>query len=205
MTLLNPGANRGTMDARRPRPFLKLMRALHKDGTQQPSAIVRGLPPHRSGPLTRKKNAGRATLVYGADRPVAIPGDTVIFTAWIINRSASHLRDVTLVPRSFTNEGMEVLRYTSEPVERDLRIRLLAPGESVMRSFTYLVTDADHIHGGSLVSAMQVHASCRGQVVFDENDAIVSLSGARKDWPFPADRAGLPLKRRKNSEQPVPA
>ncbi len=144
-------------------------------------------------------------MVYGADRPVAIPGDTVIFTAWITNSSASHLRDVTLVPRSFTNEGMEILQYTSEPVERDLRIALLAPGQSVMRSFAYLVTDADHIHGGSLVSAMQVHATCRGQVVSDENDAIVSLSGARTDWPFPADRAGQLPKRRKRAEQPTPA
>ncbi|BCW56960.1 DUF11 domain-containing protein [Paenarthrobacter nicotinovorans] len=193
------------MDIRRPRPFLKLLRAVHKDGAQQPGAIVRGLPPHRSAPLARRKNAGRATLVYGADRPVAIPGDTVIFTAWITNNSTSHLRDVTLVPRSFTNEGMEVLRYSSEPVERDLLIPLLAPGQSVMRTFSYLVTDADHIHGGSLVSAMQVHATCRGQVVFDENDAIVSLSGTRKDWPFPAERAGQMRKRRKNVEQSVPA
>lgn len=194
------------MDIRRPRPFLKLMRAVHRDGSQQPGGIVRGLPPHRSAPLARKKNAGRATLTYAADRPVAIPGDTVIFTAWITNGSASHLRNVTLVPRSFTNEGMEVLCYTSEPCECDLRIPLLAPGQSVMRSFSYLVTDADHIHGGSLVSAMQVHATCRGQVVFDENDAIVSLSGARKDWPFPVDRAGQPRRRRwRNAEQPVPA
>ncbi|WP_159704273.1 hypothetical protein [Arthrobacter sp. 18067] len=193
------------MDIQRPRPFLKLMRAIHKDAAQQQNAIVRGLPPRRSAMLARKKNAGHVALVYGADRSVAIPGDTVIFTAWITNDSASHLRDVTLVPRSFTNEGMEMLSYTAEPVERDLRIRLLAPGQSVMRSFSYLVTDADHIHGGCLVSAMQVRATCRGRVISDEHDAIVSLSGTRKDWPFPFDRAEQPRRRRKDAGRPVPA
>ena len=32
-----------------------------------------------------------------------------------------------------------MLAYTTEPVDRDLRIRHLAPGQSVMRSFSYLV------------------------------------------------------------------
>ncbi|MCD4851761.1 hypothetical protein LN996_13145 [Arthrobacter sp. AK01] len=193
------------MDIQRPRPFLKLMRAIHKDAAQQQNTIVRVVPPLRSAVLARKINAGHVALVYGADRPVAIPGDTVIFTAWITNDSPSHLRDVTLVPRSFTNEGMEMLSYTAEPVERDLRIRRLAPGQSVMRSFSYLVTDADHVHGGSLVSAMQVRATCRGQVVSDEHDAIVSLSGTRRDWPFPSDRAEQPRRRSKDPGQPVPA
>jgi hypothetical protein len=172
------------MDIRRPRPFLKLMRATHNDPLPQLNTIVQGLPARRSGALARKRNAGHVALVYGADRPLAIPGDTVIFTAWITNDSSSHLRDVTLVPRSFTNEGMEMLRYTSQPVERDLRLGFLAPGESVMRSFSYLVMDSDHVHGGSIISAMQVHGTCRGRAVFDEHDAIVSLSGTRKDWPF---------------------
>lgn len=172
------------MDIRRPRPFLKLMRATHKNLLAQQNTIVRSLPMRRSGPLARKKNAGHVVLVYGADRPVAIPGDTVIFTAWITNDSSSHVRDITLVPRSLTNEGMEMLAYTSEPVERDLRIDLLAPGQSVMRSFSYLVTESDHVHGGSIISAMQVRGTCRGLAVLDEHDAIVSLSGTRKDWPF---------------------
>jgi hypothetical protein len=174
------------MDIRRTRPLLKLTRALHKKAPRE-SVVVRGLPPCRSGPLARKKNAGHVALVYGADRPWAIPGDTVIFTAWITNDSTSYLRDVTLIPRSFTNEGMEVLRYTAEPVQRDLEINLLAPGQSVMRSFSYLVTDSDHVHGGSLVSAMRVRAMCRGKLISDEHDALVSLSGTRRDWPFEAN------------------
>ncbi|MFP3579749.1 hypothetical protein [Arthrobacter sp. fls2-241-R2A-200] len=187
------GSPRASMDARR-RPFLKLMRAIHNDARQQQTAIVRTLPAHRSAALAKKKNAGHIALVYGADRPVAIPGDVVIFTAWITNDSRSHLKDVRLIPRSFTNEGMEMLEYTSQPVERDLKIALLGPGQSVMRSFSYLVTDSDHLHGGSVISAMQVRATCRGQVITDEHDAIVSLSGSRKDWPFGATRNGLPYR-----------
>ncbi|MFE4196173.1 hypothetical protein ACFRJ9_09935 [Paenarthrobacter sp. NPDC056912] len=191
------------MDIRRPRPLLKLMRAIHTDATLQQNIIVRGLPPRRSSVLARKKNAGHVALVYGADKPVAIPGDTVIFTAWITNDSASYLRDVTLVPRSFTNEGMEMLQYTAEPVERDLTTNLLAPGQSVMRSFSYLVTDSDHVHGGSLISAMRVRAACRGQVVQDEHDAIVSLSGTRRDWPFPPAKTRQQRRRWKGFDQSV--
>lgn len=146
--------------------------------------MVRGLPHCRSGLLARKKNAGHVALVYGADRTWAIPGDTVIFTAWITNDSGSYLRDIALIPRSFTNEGMEVLHYTTEPVQRDLEISRLAPGQSVMRSFSYQVTDSDHLHGGSLVSAMQGRATCRGQLIADEHDALVSLSGTPPNWPF---------------------
>ncbi|MFW0775481.1 hypothetical protein ACLRGI_20225 [Paenarthrobacter nitroguajacolicus] len=193
------------MNIRRSRPFLKLMRATHKDTPRAPRAIVQELPSRRSALLARKKNAGHISLVYGADRPVAIPGDTVIFTAWVTNDSTSHLRDVNLIPRSFTNEGMEMLRYTSEPVERDLRIKLLAPGQSVMRSFSYLVTDSDHLHGGSLVSAMQVSASCRREVITDEHDAIVSLSGTRRDWPFETARAGQPRRGPKAADASVRA
>ncbi|WP_286179311.1 hypothetical protein [Arthrobacter sp. ISL-95] len=158
-----------------------MTRALHKKGPRRQSVVVQGLPHYRSGLLTRKRNAGHIALVYGADRPWAIPGDTVIFTAWITNDSASYLRDVTLIPRSFTNEGMEALHYTAEPVPGDLEISLLAPGQSVMRSFSYVVADSDYLHGGSLVSAMRVRATCRGRVILDEHDAMVSLSGMRRD------------------------
>ncbi|SEJ50281.1 hypothetical protein SAMN04487917_106219 [Arthrobacter sp. yr096] len=181
------------MGIRQRRPLLKQSRALQHKTAQRRSSL-----------LARKKNAGHVALVYGADRPLAIPGDTVIFTAWITNDSAGYLRDVTLIPRSFTNEGMEMLQYTSEPVERDLRISLLAPGQSAMRSFSYVVTDSDHLHGGSLVSAMQVHASCRGQRISDEHDAIVSLCGTRRDWPFPSSHAGRPQKRWKGYEKSMP-
>lgn len=191
------------MGIRRSRPFRKVMRATHNCTPRVQCSSLRGLPLRRSVLLDRKRNAGHVSLVYGADRPLAIPGDTIIFTAWITNDSTSHLRDVILIPRSFTNEGMEMLQYTSEPVERDLRIKLLAPGQSVMRSFSYLVTDSDHLHGGSLISAMQVRATCRREAITDEHDAIVSLSGTRRDWPFEAPRAGQPRRSAKRSNAAV--
>ncbi|WP_281452056.1 hypothetical protein [Paenarthrobacter nitroguajacolicus] len=86
---------------------------------------------------------------------------------------------------------MEPLLYTSSPDRRHLSVGSLAPGEGVMRSFSYRVTEADHVHGGSLVSAMQVTAWCLGQEVVDEHDAIVALSGARLDWPPRSARPGL--------------
>lgn len=177
------------MDIRRSRPFVKLMRATHTETPSTQCTPVRGVPSRRSVLLARKRNAGHISLVHGADRAMAMPGDTVIFTAWITNDSTSHLRDVLLLPRSFTNEGMEMLHYTSEPAERDLRIKVLAPGQSVMRSFSYVVTDADYLHGGSLVSAMQVRATCRRDVIVDEHDAIVSLNSALPDWPFETGKA----------------
>lgn len=185
MTFPTPGMSRGNPGVRR--PLLKLKRALRTKGTREQSVVLRGLPHCRSAPLIRKQNAGHVALVYGADKPWAIPGDTVVFTAWITNDSGSYLRDVALIPRSFTNEGMEALQYTAQPAQGDLHISLLAPGQSVMRSFSYLVTDSDHLHGGSLVSAMRVRAMCRGQLIADEHDALVSLSGMRGDWPFEAD------------------
>ena len=131
------------------------------------------------------------TLVHGADKPTAVPGETVIFTAWIMNESTCHLRNIRLIPRSFTNEAMETLAYTSSPDRRHLSVGSLAPGEGVMRSFSYRVTEADHVHGGSLVSAMQVRAWCLGQEVLDEHDAMVALSGARPTLPTPPTRPGL--------------
>ncbi len=131
------------------------------------------------------------TLVHGADKPTAVPGETVIFTAWIMNESTCHLRNIRLIPRSFTNEAMETLAYTSSPDRRHLSVGSLAPGEGVMRSFSYRVTEADHVHGGSLVSAMQVRAWCLGQEVLDEHDAMVALTGARPTLPTPPTRPGL--------------
>lgn len=131
------------------------------------------------------------TLIHGADKSTAVPGETVTFTAWIMNESTCHLRNIRLIPRSFTNEAMEPLLYTSSPERRHLSIGSLAPGEGVMRSFSYRVTEADHVHGGSLVSAMQVRAWCLGQEVLDEHDAIVALSGERLDWPARPARPGL--------------
>lgn len=130
-------------------------------------------------------------LVYGADKSTAVPGDIVIFTAWITNESQSHLRNIRLIQRSFTNEAMEPLVYSSGPDHHDLSVPSLAPGEGMMRSFSYRVTASDHDHGGSLISAMQVSAFCLGHEVSDEHDAIVALSGPQVDWLSSSTRPGL--------------
>lgn len=179
------------MDVRRNRPTLKLVRTLNQGIRWRPETVVRGLPGRRSGALIRKKHAGSVALIYGADRAHAAPGDTVIFTAWVTNNSPSHLRQVRLIPRSFTNEGMDALNYTSHPGSENLEVPTLEPGETMMRSFSYRVTDTDHLHGGSLISAMQVQATCRGEIIADEHDAIVSLNGAPMGWLSGHVRSGL--------------
>ncbi|GAA3319922.1 hypothetical protein [Arthrobacter ramosus] len=131
--------------------------------------------PLRSAPLARKKHVGNIVLVYGADKSAAGPGETIIFTAWIINDSKVLLRNVCLIPGSFTNEGMESLDYTSKPHDWDLDIGTLSSGESAMLSFSYVVSASDHRHGGELVSAMGVAGMSRGRVIRDEHDAIVAL------------------------------
>lgn len=178
------------MDVRRNRLALKLVRTMNQGAPRRPDMVVRGLPGRRSGALIRKKHAGRVALIYEADRAHAAPGDTVIFTAWVTNNSPSHLREVRLIPRSFTNEGMDALNYTSHPGSEDLAIPTLEPGQIMMRSFSYRVTDADHFHGGSLISAMQVQATCRGEIIADEHDAIVSLNETPLAWLSGPARTG---------------
>ncbi|MGM7776363.1 hypothetical protein ACSVHC_10160 [Arthrobacter sp. KNU-44] len=129
----------------------------------------------RSGTLARKKEVGNIVLVYGADKSAAAPGETITFSAWIINDSKVQLRNVCLIPRSFTNEGMESLDYTSRPQDGDLHIGTLSAGESAILSFSYLVSASDHLHGGEIISAMGVTGMSRGRAIRDEHDAIVAL------------------------------
>ncbi|MGO4859298.1 hypothetical protein [Arthrobacter sp. 2MCAF14] len=125
--------------------------------------------------LRRPRRSPQIVLVYGADKSAAAPGETIIFTAWIINDSKVQLRNVRLIPRSFTNEGMENLDYTSKPHDGDLHIGTLSAGESAMLNFSYVVSASDHWHGGELVSAMGVTCMSRGRAIRDEHDAIVAL------------------------------
>lgn len=136
---------------------------------------MRRAPAFRSGPLARKKDVGNIVLVYGADKVVAAPGETIIFTAWILNDSKVRLRNVRLIPRSFTNEGMESLDYTSRPLDNDLHIGTLSVGETATLKFSYVVSASDQRHGGELVSAMGVTGIARGRAIRDEHDAIVAL------------------------------
>ena len=192
MRFHNSGSARGASRFTGRSSLTRVVRSTRAMGTMRArSATTPASPARLYGCRALGGPAKCVVLIHGADRPTALPGETVIFTAWIMNESTCHLRNIRLVPRSFTNEALESLTYTSSPDRRHLSVGSLAPGEGVMRSFSYRVTEADSIHGGSLVSAMQVSAWCRGQEVLDEHDAIVALSGAELDWPPSSARPGL--------------
>lgn len=114
-------------------------------------------------------------LVHYADRSLASCGDTIFFTAWILNDSKETLADVALVPCSLTNAVSEKLSYSTGPSAEDLRIPSLAPGESRKFGFTYMVSYADVAHGGEIVSAMQVRARSNSGTHRDGCDAIVRM------------------------------
>lgn len=125
--------------------------------------------------LRRRRLPPQVVLVYVADKSVATRGDTVTFTAWIVNDSGGRLHNVRLVPRSFTNEALESLEYTSQPPEADLHVGTLSAGDSAMLSFSYVVSAADQQYGGELISAMEVTGMSRGRIIRDEHDAFVAL------------------------------
>lgn len=112
-------------------------------------------------------------LVQYADRSVASCGDTIFFTAWILNDSKETLIDVSLILCFLTNAVSEKLSYSTGPSSEDLRIPSLAPGESAKLGFTYVVTYTDVAYGGEIVSAMQVRARSNSGIHRDECDAIV--------------------------------
>ncbi|MFF2297878.1 hypothetical protein [Arthrobacter sp. NPDC058127] len=114
-------------------------------------------------------------LVHYADKASAAPHDTLAYSAWIINDSGEELTDVTLVLRSFTNAGMEELRYTTGPSVLSLG-QMPAGGETEL-VFTYVVTENDQRHAGELISAMAVQAvTASGARLWDEHDAITPIS-----------------------------
>jgi hypothetical protein len=118
------------------------------------------------------------TLVYSADTIEASPGQHITFTAWVMNDTDEPLSGVYLIVRSFTNEGMENLRYATEPPASQRRLHHLPPGGSASWTFTYVVTERDLSHGGELISAMGVQAITPATTLWDEDDAIVFFKPA---------------------------
>lgn len=141
-----------------------------------PDWIARLRSPRAHG---RRRRANSVTdgpsiaLVQYADRSLASCGDTIYFTAWILNDSEETLTDVCLILCFLTNAVSEKLSYSAGPSSEDLYIPSLAPGESTKFGFTYVVTPADLTHGGEIVSAMQVRARSNSGIHRDECDAIV--------------------------------
>lgn len=116
------------------------------------------------------------TLVHSADLLEASPGQTVTFTAWVMNDTNETLSEISLIQRSFTNAGMETLHYLTEPTPSARCHRSLMAGETTSWTFTYEVTEKDLSHGGDLVSAMGIQATSPASVnLWDECDAAVFL------------------------------
>ncbi|MBB6405959.1 hypothetical protein [Arthrobacter sp. AZCC_0090] len=114
-------------------------------------------------------------LVHYAHQATAAPHDTLTYSAWIINDSGEELTNVALILRSFTNAGMEELRYTSGPSV--LSFGPMPAGGEAELVFTYVVTDSDQRHAGELISAMAVQAVTASRTkLWDEHDAITPIS-----------------------------
>ncbi|WP_345451737.1 hypothetical protein [Arthrobacter gyeryongensis] len=125
--------------------------------------------------LTCPLRCAGVRLVHYADKASAAPHDTLAYSAWIINDSGEELTDVTLVLRSFTNAGMEDLKYASGP--SILTFGPVPPGRETELVFTYVVTENDQRHAGELISAMAVQAvTASGARLWDEHDAITPIS-----------------------------
>ena len=127
---------------------------------------------------TSATNGSSIALVQYADRSLASCGDTISFTAWILNDSEETLTDVSLILCFLTNAVSEKLSYSAGPSSEDLSIPSLAPGESAKFGFTYVVTYADLAHAGEIVSAMQVRARSNSGIHHDACDAIVRCTSA---------------------------
>jgi hypothetical protein len=119
------------------------------------------------------------TLVHVADLFEASPSQRITFTTWVMNDTDETLSEILLVPRSFTNAGLEDLNYAMEPPAPEMRLETLQPGETASWTFTYVVTERDVSHGGILVSAMGVQArNPAAATLWDECDAEVVLTPA---------------------------
>jgi hypothetical protein len=117
------------------------------------------------------------TLVHTADTVEASPGQRVTFTAWVMNDTEEPLSEISLIPRSFTNAGMENLSYATQPPAPARCLAKLPPGKTARWTFTYLVTEWDLSHGGELLSAMGVQArNPAAATLWDECDAEVFLT-----------------------------
>lgn len=112
-------------------------------------------------------------LVYLVDRPTAHAGETLTFTAWILNSTAETLTNVCLLPRSLTNGDLDGLAYTEIPTVKELTGRMLGPRQSLCYSMSYKVTDVDAENGGMFTSAVQAELSShRFGLLVSECDAL---------------------------------
>lgn len=141
--------------------------------------VVEGIRQLKStwGHLKRRPHGSGLVLMYAADRRLVRPGETVVFTAWIVNETGRRLNDVHLVPGSLTNEALEVLHF--QPLSRrDVQpIGHLGRFETAYRSFSYSVTTRDQLHGCELLSSMRVSGRSAFREFHDQQDALITVRG----------------------------
>lgn len=98
-------------------------------------------------------------LLYSVDKPTARVGETLTFTAWIVNSTDEALSEVSLSPRSFTNDHLEYLDYTAQPLHHELGGHTVGPQQTLHLTWSFTVTPSDGQAHGLLISALQARVS----------------------------------------------
>ncbi|MEZ2389921.1 hypothetical protein AB6813_10295 [bacterium RCC_150] len=122
-------------------------------------------------------------LLHFADKYSARAGETVSFTALIHNASNSPVTAVELISSSLTNANVEQLAFDSQPSPERMTIPYLGPGDSVSLDFSYTVRQSDVLHGGEIVSAMEIRFATDSGWAWDKCEAVVNMRGShRGSW-----------------------
>lgn len=128
-------------------------------------------------------------LIYTVDRSRAGVGETLTFTAWILNSRNEQLTDVCLTLRSLTNSWVTPLQYTTQPPAAAMIHRHITPFESLAWTFTYIIDSEDVTHAGALISSIQASLVSPSQgLLHGECDAIVAMKIAPQNpnWTHPS-------------------
>lgn len=138
-------------------------------GTSDFPGLLAGFSPRRSS-----VDIPGISLVHCADKHSTRAGERLVFTTWIVNSTSETLKNVILVPRSFTNENHEHLAYETLPGRKELRGRTLRPRASLQYSFSYKVTPQDVAVPGVLISAVKAQlTSATWGSLYSQCDATV--------------------------------
>ncbi|MGP9502749.1 hypothetical protein ACT3TS_11115 [Specibacter sp. AOP5-B1-6] len=106
-----------------------------------------------------RRDVPEVALVYLADRTEAAVGETVRFTAWLLNATDETLTDISLLPRSLTNGRLDHLAYATTPTAAELSGRTLGPRQCLSFTLTYKPTSTDALDDGLIISALQAELS----------------------------------------------
>lgn len=88
-----------------------------------------------------------------------------------------------LISSSLTNANLEQLAFDSQPTPERMIIPYLGPGESVSLDFSYIIRQSDVLHGGGIVSAMEIRFATDCGWAWDKCEAVVNMRGShRGSW-----------------------